>query len=310
MSKLILPINTIPPIKIYNHHAFGTGIVTTIPEGMNWIYNNYILISYYPDEGPLTFDYYMDYIYCQPVFDRESISDELLAVMKWDAVKLFVEAIKQNKYVITCVDEFYIPQREAYENFHFIHNIIIYGFDTDEKRFYTAGYDEHGKYTAQTITYKELQRSKPRKITFLRFRSDLDYEIEPEYIKQQFFQYNGTVKLNPVGSYPREGRLVGVDAVNGLMDYIKLSIDAHTAIDIRPVQLLYEHRTIMKQRIEKLIAMGSFSDDILSEYIDQAKQCDILCKRVMLYNVRQSGKDAEAVTELTEKFYNLSLPIG
>lgn len=68
MRMKILEINTNPPVTTYNHHAFGTGIITTVWWGMNWVFNNYILLGFYPDEGPLTFDFYMDYIYCQPVF--------------------------------------------------------------------------------------------------------------------------------------------------------------------------------------------------------------------------------------------------
>lgn len=61
-SIKILQLNTEPPVSVYNHHAFGTGIITTAPWGMNWIYNNYIMLGFYPDEGALTFDFYMDYI--------------------------------------------------------------------------------------------------------------------------------------------------------------------------------------------------------------------------------------------------------
>lgn len=206
MKKHILDLNVSPPIKTYNHHAFGTGIITTIDEGMNWIYNNYIQLSYYPKDGPLTFDFYMDYIYCQPVFDREALSDELLESIRWEPIKLFTKAISQNKYVVCCVDEYYIPNREAYRQYHFIHNLIIYGYDDVEKIFYVAGYDEEGKYASQKVTYKEIKQASPSKISMLGFRKDLDYELAIGYIDRQIRQYNGEAPLDPVGSYPKEGR--------------------------------------------------------------------------------------------------------
>lgn len=88
----ILELNTKPPVSVYNHHAFGTGIITTAPWGMNWIYNNYIMLGFYPDEGALTFDFYMDYIYCQPVFNREFLSN---SIVKYNTIVIPMHGLRR-----------------------------------------------------------------------------------------------------------------------------------------------------------------------------------------------------------------------
>ena len=308
MSECVLALNEIPPIKTYNHHAFGTGIITTTDKGMNWIYNNYIQLSYYPQEGPLTFDFYMDYIYCQPAFDREALSDELMNFIKWDPIKLFVAAIKQQKYVICCVDEYYIPNREAYRQYHFKHNMIIHGFDDVAKIFYVAGYDESGKYTLQTITYKELKQASPSKVNILGFRKGLDYELVVPYIDRQIKQYNGDVLLDPVGSYPKEGRLVGVQAVNAMLEDVCNAIKEGEPVDVRPISILMEHRQLMYKRLQELASLNIISQEVRDAFVEQVQNCERFRNRVFLYNVRQDEKDLGSLMELQGKLRDIRMP--
>ena len=46
MAEIILDFNERPPVTTYNHHAFGTGIISSYEIGMNWINDNYIDLSY------------------------------------------------------------------------------------------------------------------------------------------------------------------------------------------------------------------------------------------------------------------------
>lgn len=308
MSKIILDVNKNPPIKTYNHHAFGTGIITSIDKGMNWIYNNYIQLSYYPEESPFTFEFYMDYIYNQPVFDREYYSDETMKMMKFNPVKFIVSALSQEKYVECCVDEYHISKRDAYMTYHFIHNILIYGFDDAKKEFYTMGYDENNKYTEHIIPYKQLLKATPSRIHLLKFRKNLDYDLAIGYIDRQIKQYNGDIELDPVGSYPKEGRVVGVEAVNALCDYICECVENEEAIDIRPIHILFEHRKLMLERLNLLASCDYISEKIVDEFSVQVQNCEKLRNRVLLYNVRQEEKDLKALLELQNLQRDVRLP--
>lgn len=307
-SIKILQLNTEPPVSVYNHHAFGTGIITTAPWGMNWIYNNYIMLGFYPDEGALTFDFYMDYIYCQPVFDREFLSNSIIRYIKEKPESLVISQVNEGKYVECCVDEYYIPNREAYKTYHFIHNLLIYGYDDNKKLFYTAGYDENGKYTADTLSYKIFRASLPGKFNILKFRDDMNCELCPSYIQRQLMQYNGEIPADPVGSYPAAGRTIGIYAVDSLMDYIQNCVSSGEEADMRPTGILYNHRRLMCERMELMEKAGFADTEALNSAKDQLKLCEMLKNRQMLYNMRGKDGDKEKLTELTEEFKGVKLP--
>ncbi len=304
----ILELNTRPPVSVYNHHAFGTGIITTAPWGMNWIYNNYIMLGFYPDEGPLTFDFYMDYIYCQPVFDREFLSNSIIKYIKEKPDSLVISQINDGKYVECCVDEYYIPNREAYGAYHFIHNLLIYGYDDDKKIFYTAGYDESGKYTADTLSYKIFRTSSPGKFNILKFRDDMNCDLCADYIQRQLMEYNGEIPVDPVGSYPAKGRTIGIHAVDSLMDYIQKHVLADEDVDMRPISILYNHRMLMCERMSHMEKAGLADDEAVKTSYEQLKLCEMIKNRQMLYNMRAKDGDKEKLLELTGAFKGMKLP--
>lgn len=304
----VLELNTNPPVSVYNHHAFGTGIITTASWGMNWIYNNYIILGFYPDESPLTFDFYMDYIYCQPVFDREFLSDSVLKYIKEKPDKLAVSQIEEGKYVECCVDEYFIPNREAYKTYHFRHNLLIYGYDDNKKVFYTAGYDGNGKYTADLLEYKVFRAASPGKFNILKFRNDMNCELYPEYIQRQIMQYNGEIPEEPVGSYPSKGRTLGIQAVDSLMEYIQNCVSDNEVADMRPTSVLYNHRKLMNERMKHMAKVGLADNPAVNASKEQLKLCEQLKNRQMLYNMRGNEGDKEKLWEIAEDFKGVRLP--
>ena len=286
MAEIILDFNERPPVTTYNHHAFGTGIISSYESGMNWIYDNYIDLSYYPANGPLTFEFYMDYIYCQPVFDRENISDDMLSVMKYNITELIENAIRHGKYFICCVDEYYIPDREASGLYHFNHNLLIYGMDSSRKIWYTAGYNESGKFGTQELPYKTVKAASPNMINILTLRKDTRYKLHDTHIDNMINQYNKVVPAERLGAFPEEGQLTGMEAVDRLLDDICDMANEKEPVDMRPVNLLYEHRRLMTLR-----------EPDNERYAAMLSQADILKKRIMIYNMRRADKDIQAVCE-------------
>lgn len=49
------------------------------------------------------------------------------------------------------------------DTYHYDHNILIYGMDTDDKIFYTAGYNLQGKFNTQILSFKTIKRALPHK---------------------------------------------------------------------------------------------------------------------------------------------------
>ncbi len=300
MGQVILPVNKNPPVKTYHHHAFGLGILTTNPEAMNWVYDNYILLSYYPKGGILTFDFYMDYIYCQPVFEREYLSDEMLKASKVNVMKYIHNALEREYYVVACVNEFYIPDREAYKTFSFQHNILIYGYDNHKKIFYTMGYNEKGKYTDGQVTYSEMKTANPNRIELLKIREGFEYKIHEENVVRQLKEFYGIQDITPVGSYPEEGRLVGMDALIGLKEYIHECIHKGDSIDIRPLSILQQHSKLMLARIKKCNAIDV---KVVEIYTEIDKYTEGIYLKTLMYNIRISEKIGNEIVNIWSAFF-------
>lgn len=308
MAEIILNFNSKPPVMSYNHHAFGTGIITTAKSGINWIYNNYINMSYYSEQGPLAFEFYMDYIYCQPVFERENISDSILRNLKYDCIDLIEAALRQGKYFICCVDEYYIPEREAYGRYHFNHNLLIYGVNTTRKEFYTAGYNESGLFATQKISFKAIKNASINMINLLTLREDEPYKLFPHYIQHQILQYNKEYPLDPVGSFSEGGRLVGVDAVDRMLEDICLMAMDGEPVDVRPVCLLFEQRKLMTDRVRELIQQGYDIEDVSDCTDMMLHQVEVLKKRILIYNMRCTDKDVLALKDIVGSMQGQILP--
>lgn len=163
--NIVLPVSREPLVTVYNHHAFAMSILQTNEQYMKWVCNHYIQLSYYPQYGALSFDFYMDYIYCDPVFEREFLADDMLEQAHVNIRKYIINAIKKQRYVICCVDEYYIPGTFMYQKQHFEHNIMIYGMLQNE--FCVAGYNERQHFSYFTVKMKDLFHSQPHRITLL-----------------------------------------------------------------------------------------------------------------------------------------------
>lgn len=296
-----LDLNSNPPVKTYNHHAFGTGIITTTPEGMNYIYNNYIQLVYYPKAGKFSFEFYMDYIYCHPVFDRESITQETFDAMGMDAMSYITNAILAGKYVVMCVNEYYIPDREAYLSYSFMHNILIYGYDEKKKVFLTAGYNADGHFATQALDRKIIKKASPKYIILLRRRDDYDYVLKPEWIRYQIDAYYGKREQPPLGAYTAPGRYIGEEAISLMMRDMSAALDDLSLLDVRPFTLLEEHGRLMLERVRILCETGFSSDAEVAYWEQEYDRRKILLKRIYMYNVRCDEKSANKVRERMEE---------
>jgi hypothetical protein len=236
----------------------------------------------------------MEYIYCQPVFEREYLSDDMLKEAKTDVMKYIINAIESGRYVVCCVNEYYIPDREAYRAYSFIHNILIYGYDSLKKEFLTIGYNNKGKYKSGVVTYKEMKSAMPRDITMLRVRASYEYKIHPDRVKDHISEYLGEKPVIPTGSYPEEGRYVGIHAIEKLIEYVETLKEKEEFVDLRPFSILLEHKILMNERF-KIMGVKSFE---LDQYSEIVKMAEALKNRVGIYNVRSSKEDILKIISL------------
>ena len=166
----------------------------------------------------------------------------------------FVEYQINNEYALEpCLDRYYFPFSTYYNKEHFIHSTFVYGYDNTKKTVFVADFWESGKYEHKEITYDEMNSS-----------------MDNNYIINLFKLQNATYTFNPILMQTfLEDYLKSTDSFKrfefsnkeynkqitfglGYYDYLKEYCTNKQLIDIRFFHLLFDHKQLMKYRLEYL----------------------------------------------------------
>lgn len=187
-------------IKYNQDYAFITATMFADISFYNWILSNMIQIYYVPKKDSNSYE--LTYFYlgneANPInnislFDHQIIKMDLLKESKLGILEFTKLMLKEDYYITNTLDEFYIESRSSYNQRHFEHGILIYGYDDYQQQVYTAGYDKTGHFSYHTMSYKtyilafENTRRNSRISCFR--RNNTKYEIDKTLIKSLLFEF-------------------------------------------------------------------------------------------------------------------------
>lgn len=159
MEPKILPL-VVPPIRSYQYHAFQLSIVLNHQSSSEWFYNNYIQLRCYNKDQVAKHGLCLDFIHLSPLYNpllyTQKIYFSFLQALKNDILEFLIEAINDNFYIITFIDEFYIPERSSYKVSHRIHDVLIHGYDIEKKIFYISGFNQNRIYTISQVSFDNM----------------------------------------------------------------------------------------------------------------------------------------------------------
>lgn len=153
------------PIMAYPDYTYALSIILNYEDGFNWMYSNFIQLYYEEAEvnNPIRF-YYVDkngglWNTRNPLMYYQTVNRELLSSFGKDITDVLIDVIEGEYYAVFYVDEFYIPNRRAYQKEHYSHVLFVYGYDTENEVFYTSGYDNNMKYSCTNVTFEEIRNA-------------------------------------------------------------------------------------------------------------------------------------------------------
>ncbi len=231
-------------------------------EYQNWKNSNYIEFYCRPDGPDIVLDMYNSikngfmymsnnqFLQVTPleVNTIRSFPDGIKGMVKW--------AVNNDKYLVVWVDEYYIPNRNAYQKKHFPHCNMIYGYDDDTSTIYMMGY---GKvYQSAEISYDDLTENFSHMTTkedgaliALR-RIPYNFVFSVDCIKKQIKAFlNGTSSFDDGNRIQNEPDIVfGKEAFTRMpeAEFARRKI----CRDVKVSQVLYEHSKLMSERIDFL----------------------------------------------------------
>ncbi len=271
--KILLPFETSPFIKTYVNHAYPFGIIEAnfgedvlsrllCDKYVNCIYvrndrNKFYITesdNWFEQNGVMTHKAYM----C--IEKSMSCVEESIAETK--------RRLSVGEYVLARLNEGRLSAVNQGRTYDFDHECLIYGFDDEAKQYRTAGYIKRSgrgkQYVPYSITYEEyadaLYNVECCVVELLFYKVNTDIVLPDadtahvrlllkQYVESDNPEYTNREDLRDLIA---AGELkFGISAWDELATYIK-STESDSNIDMRYIRQYYEHKLLMKKRMQYL----------------------------------------------------------
>jgi hypothetical protein len=283
-AKKILKLNEKPLIYGRLHHAYPLSIITSHEETMPWFFSNFIQLSCLKNIHPqntLDMNFLWDdgrfYLNSCPWINYLDIPESFFYhCIQKNIVDFIISTIDTEGYVYLHVDEFYIPEKYSYQKRSYPHCNFIFGYNKDEKVFYTLGYDSLERFKIIQTPFSDLEKSFTNcppdfRLDVLYFIGqgstyDFDFDLIRGYIQDYLSSQNSLVKFKTQTNliYEDKNCVFGMAVYNQLKVYLSSLIEEKAELDVRNLHILWEHKVVMKERFMFMKAnlKGDFSNYI------------------------------------------------
>lgn len=271
LKEIILPIETNPAIVSRNIHAIHLSIIQKCDEqGINYVYNNYIQLMFKTESnGHITFDYTFPRYKNLSTFRTCSVDKPTFTINSINIKEFIIRGLLCKKYIITSVDEYYIPSRLAYKHHHFGHDILLYGYSADENIFHIMGYTDSGHYNPSTTNCDEfviayLNSYGNKTINLMETVSYYHHRIEKNLIiasLEDYINSDDKSRLFDKSKWLEEGETYGIETIDNIKSYLDDVANDSVYFDKRVIYTLMEHKRVMMERYDHLLNSGVISED-------------------------------------------------
>ncbi|WP_148265086.1 hypothetical protein [Clostridium sp. BNL1100] len=270
----------------------------------NWAYEHFTQLYCMKDKsGYLWLDYLEELLFPQDVSNYIFIpSDDLKNVN--DIIFFIKEKVSLGNCLMIFLDKYYISNSRNYLKKHDIFQAFIYGYDDVSNELLGIGFLDNNTFDYLRYSYSDVLEA------YTSCRNE--YESSPLWVrlyacvlikvknlgeehKCNFTKIISDMK-NYVSSIGCESDLryeikicrgtnatYGINVINEVIDHLKRLLDDTWTIDYRQIHLLYEHKRLMKKRIEFLGQIYGFKDEKF-------------CKSLSIYtSIEKSFETAKAI---------------
>ncbi|EPR08147.1 hypothetical protein [Ruminiclostridium papyrosolvens] len=252
----------------------------------NWTYEHFTQLYCIKDKNDyLWLDYLEDILFPQDVSDYIFIpSDDLKN--ENDIIFLIKEKVSLCNCLMIFLDKYYISNSRNYLKRHDIFQAFIYGYDDVSNEFLGIGFQDnntfdylHYSYSDVSEAYTSCRNGYESSPIWVRLYACVLIKVKNlgEEHKCNFTKIISDMK-NYVSSIGYESDLryeikvcrgtnatYGINVIKEVIDHLKRLLDDTWTIDYRHIHLLYEHKRLMKKRIEFLGQIYGFNDDKFSK---------------------------------------------
>lgn len=265
MSERTLPFALDVPCIAYHNLAFPLGIMkANINNFDEWLCNKLIDCKYENNYGRYNLFDSDIWDYAKGVTQTQSfhITPDLFNCNAFDIIGIIRYMIDHGNYIMGLLNEKYLPMKNAYGKYDFVHDFLIYGYDDNNRVFRSAGYTSNGHYELYDMSYDDYFQSMKGfcfsrfAIYFHKIANDYTAKLDVSSIKAKIEKYvNATDDSDGKDLY-------GIGVWSKLARSIR--DETNMGIDIRFTRSFMEHKSLMSHRLNYLTDKGIIADEALS----------------------------------------------
>lgn len=330
MQKKELKI-CIPPLTGYMEDAYNLAVAITEESNYAWMYSNFIQLVYQNpkkyDDQPIKFFKISSrngFIWdadCQQLC-TDAITKDMLDAVGTDIIDFICMAIDHGNYVRIYLDEYYLPYRLFYNDYHYTHENMFTGYNRDRDELYGLAYvtDEEGYNFKRFSVDMECVRTAYRKsqrvnvqesrITLMKCNPEKFYEFDRSCVKRNVYEYIHSIHTDERYSEinnPNTDYSFGMSIYDNLVEYYRVFKRRFAIIQLHNI---YEHKLLMLNRVRYMIDNRYIekNTELINECVllaDEANKCKT---QGLKYHVSQKERDYEklrnALLNIKEKESN------
>lgn len=286
MYKL-LPIHE-PMIASTSSLSVIFSILPEHPDYLKWVYSYFILLRH-KAKLRLVYELTFKYKFNCPLLDYQLVNRNLFFNLGIDILEFIKTEINDDAYIHLWVDHTYLLNSSSEKP----HNLFIYGYNDKEKILYIADHliNSGNKFVHTTCNYDEFREAfckmnfEAPNIETFKISKNV-FEIYLPIIKDQLILY-----LNGQSYFNLDSRMssYGLKIYDVQIEILKRkSIDEK--IDIKDLYFLYEHKQLMRLRINYLHEYNYIktTKDDIDKLIEMCTEIEYLAKIVMNLSIKEN----------------------
>lgn len=196
--------------------------------------------------------------------------------------------IKKGYYVHVALNERFIPDREAYNLKNYTHNLLIYGYDYDNKLFYTIAYNKKKIYAKQTISFLDIYNA----IVHCSLKIVQIYGIKPKKNYNHSSLTFSKLTKNIIRYIHPKSKLRGISVYDKIIKMLYSDPqDSSKFLDPRSFRTIMQHFKLLNF----IPIYFNLSDLLVSEINEMEKEATILFYTIIKFNLSQKKTNQEII---------------
>lgn len=327
-SKKELGIRLSREITTYLRHPFILSILLHDKRMHPWFYQAYVqMYSQTDSKGYVMLDY-TELIFPQEAFCHlDFIEMETIGYEQYNGrykkfneniIDHIIETVEQGSYVCICADEYYLEVKRTFKKDHFVHESLIYGYDSQNQKFLAVGFDRNSifdkiefgylefaeAFESGKLCYKEsapyaktdaIVHMRP-KITQTIFDLSVFIEDLSRYVSSEEDPGKTHFHLSESGVDTRSGASIrfGLDVYDVVLHCLEEIMFGNICLDYRAFHLLAEHKKIMCERFQYVASQYPVAGDLIDLFGQYSELAEMLEKlRLRTLEIYFSGDSIE-----------------